>query len=60
MGKAHRDNHKARLKRGLVAFDKKAERREPKSKCNLCGNDCREIKLIAGICPKCMDRSSSI
>lgn len=28
MGKGHRDNHKARKKRGSAAFDKKAKRRK--------------------------------
>jgi hypothetical protein len=39
MGKGHRDNHRARLKRGPEAFQKKTERRaEPrKFKCNTCG-----------------------
>lgn len=53
MGKGHRDNHAARLKRGDVAFQKKAERREPESKCTLCGRTCRESKLEAGLCPIC-------
>jgi hypothetical protein len=56
MGKNHRDNHQARLKRGPVAFKKKAERRaEPKkSKCNVCGTASR--KLEGGICPPCLAR----
>jgi rubrerythrin len=58
MGKGHRDNHAARVKRGKVAFDKKAERREPEFKCNLCGRICREVKLVAGICPVCVARSA--
>jgi hypothetical protein len=28
MGKGHRDNHAARVNRGLVSFEKKTERRE--------------------------------
>ena len=54
MGKGHRDNHAARLKRGAVAFEKKAERRMPEIKCNQCGRPCREIKLVAGLCPVCI------
>jgi len=53
MGKGHRDNHAARVKRGPEAFAKKAERREPESKCNRCGTVCREKKLQAGLCPMC-------
>jgi hypothetical protein len=53
MGKGHRDNHAARLNRGKAAFAKKAERREPDSKCNLCGRACRAHKLVGGLCPVC-------
>lgn len=55
MGKGHRDNHQARLKRGPVAFKKKAARRaEPKKvKCNLCGTPSRKIEK--GLCPKCIE-----
>lgn len=53
MGKGHRDNHAARVKRGATAFAKKAERREPESKCNLCGTKCRPTKLEGGLCPVC-------
>lgn len=53
MGKGHRDNHAARMKRGSEAFEKKAERREPVTKCNLCGTECRASKLTAGLCPRC-------
>lgn len=56
MGKGHRDNHAARKKRGQVAFDKKAQRREPESKCNLCGRKCRDKILEAGLCPICTGR----
>jgi len=56
MGKGHRDNHAARVKRGPEAFAKKAERRaDPeKVKCNLCGTPTRPQKLEAGLCPKCI------
>jgi hypothetical protein len=54
MGKGHRDNHRARKKRGNVAFAKKAERRAPDlDKCSVCGNRCRQVKQIAGACPNC-------
>jgi hypothetical protein len=56
MGKGHRDNHAARVKRGPAAFDKKAERREPVSRCNLCGRECRASKLQGGLCPICFAR----
>lgn len=58
MGKGHRDNHAARMKRGPEAFAKKAERREPETKCNLCGTVCRASKLNAGLCPKCFSGPS--
>lgn len=54
MGKGHRDNHAARVKRGPVAFEKKAKRREPEIRCNLCFTPCREKKLIGGLCPRCL------
>lgn len=56
MGKSHRDNHRARVKRGPQAFAKKAERRaEPKlRKCAPCGTPSR--KLVDGICPRCRER----
>lgn len=54
MGKGHRDNHAARVKRGSEAFAKKAERREPESRCNVCMRPCREKKLVAGVCPICV------
>jgi hypothetical protein len=53
MGKGHRDNHAARVKRGSVAFKKKQERRTPEIKCNLCYRPCRESKLEGGLCPIC-------
>ena len=58
MGKAHRDNHQARLKaveRGVDAFGKKAERRkEPaREKCNACGTPSRV--LTAGLCKMCFE-----
>lgn len=61
MGKGHRDNHAARVKRGSVAFEKKKARRADGSKiaCNLCGTVTRKTKLVGGLCPRCMERSSS-
>ena len=54
MGKGHRDNHKARKKRGNVAFDKKKKRRtHDRVKCNLCGTITRPTKIVAGLCPIC-------
>ncbi len=59
MGKGHKDNHKARVKRGSVAFEKKAERRNKKRiACNLCGTVTRPGKLLAGICPVCVKSNS--
>lgn len=54
MGKGHKDNHEARVKRGSVAFEKKAKRRILPSKCNLCGGKCRPTKLQGGLCPRCI------
>jgi len=56
MGKGHRDNHRARKKRGKVAFDKKAKRRRKITRCNLCGVKVREKKLIGGLCPICFNK----
>lgn len=55
MGKGHRDNHEARVKRGKVAFDKKKARRAaPKHpKCNVCGRPTRPQNLTGGICQNC-------
>lgn len=59
MGKGHRDNHRARKKRGPVAFAKKAERRAPpkRPKCNGCGNSFNKEDLLGGFCPKCIERT---
>jgi hypothetical protein len=54
MGKGHRDNHAARKNRGPAAFAKKAKRRKPQPKCNLCGGPCRGSKLVGGLCPYCL------
>jgi len=55
MGKGHRDNHKARLKRGDAAFEKKHDRRRPdKIACNLCGTKSRPCVMVGGLCPKCL------
>lgn len=60
MGKSHRDNHEARMKRGQEAFAKKAERRaDPKRpKCLLCGLQVRPNTLIGGLCVRCSDPHS--
>jgi hypothetical protein len=52
MGKGHRDNHAARVKRGPDAFAKKAQRRAPgRPKCAVCGTAVR--RLTYGLCAKC-------
>jgi len=57
MSKSHRDNHKARLKRGPEAFDKKAKRRSSdKATCPACGRKVRAEKMIHGQCPICAGR----
>lgn len=58
MGKGHRDNHAARVKRGSVAFKKKQERRKESSKpkCGVCGNPARRKTMTAGICQNCVAR----
>lgn len=50
MGKGHKDNHKARLKRGAIAFKKKAERRKPKRRCVRCGRISRKT-----LCTPCKE-----
>ena len=56
MGKGHRDNHRARKKRGSIAFDKKKARRSARApRCNHCGTKCRKIKQVHGLCPKCCE-----
>ena len=62
MGKGHRDNHAARVKRGPEAFAKKADRRSDHGmgKCNLCGRPCRDEKLTAGICPVCLPKDLAV
>jgi hypothetical protein len=55
MGKGHRDNHAARVKRGPEAFQKKAERRAiDRIPCNKCGTKSRPEKLVGGLCPVCL------
>ena len=54
MGKGHRDNHKARKKRGSVAFAKKAARRTPEARCTICGTVTRPQRLTGGVCKRCM------
>ena len=59
MGKGHRDNHAARVKRGSKAFGLKAERRavDPnRAKCRCCGTESRTKVLKDGICPICESR----
>lgn len=59
MGKSHRDNHAARVKRGPIAFKKKAIRRaidERRIKCTVCGTLVRTAKLEDIMCPPCRSR----
>ena len=63
MGKGHRDNHKARKKRGNAAFSKKAARKKAQgevnqNKCKVCGRKCRKKKLVLGACPVCREALS--
>lgn len=60
MGKGHRDNYKARKKRGKKAFAKKNMRRKAqgeiyRNKCKICGRKCRKKKLVQGACPVCVE-----
>lgn len=58
MSKSHRDNHAARVKRGPVAFEKKAARRNPTRRpCNLCGTVSRPHALRGGLCAVCLERA---
>lgn len=60
MGKGHRDNHAARVKRGSQAFQKKAKRRKAVHRCIECGARCRPQKLQQGLfCPRCVERHQS-
>ena len=60
MSKSHRDNHRARKKKGSVAVNKKAKRRHfNKKKCNLCGRLARSSRMICGLCPICIDRETT-
>jgi hypothetical protein len=55
MGKGHRDNHKARVKIGAKAFQKKEKRRSiDKIPCNICGTKTRPQKISGGLCPLCL------
>ena len=59
MGKGHKDNHRARKKRGSVAFEKKAQRRNSKKrKCHVCGAEARPETFNSefGHCKPCEDR----
>jgi len=59
MSKTHRDNAKARKKRGSVAYKKKEKRRHPKYvKCNICGGLARPKKIINGMCKMCRGEDS--
>ena len=55
MGKGHRDNFKARKKRGKVAFDKKKKRRAKRNRrpCKICGTVTRLKALKEGACLLC-------
>ncbi len=59
MGKGHRDNHRARKKRGPEAFAKKAERRLAQSRCNICRIARPANKLEGGLCKNCLKREST-
>ena len=59
MSKSHRDNTKARKKRGQVAFDKRKKRREFVPKCKTCGTKSRAKVLVGGFCPLCLERFPS-
>jgi len=55
MSKGHRDNHAARVKRGPVAFAKKAKRRAiDKIPCLRCGQRSRPSVMDMGLCPLCV------
>lgn len=59
MGKGHRDNHRARKKRGSTAFAKKAQRRTTGTKrkrCYLCGTNTRVQNLYEGYCTACQNK----
>jgi Zn finger protein HypA/HybF involved in hydrogenase expression len=58
MSNTRRDKWNAR-KNNPDAKAKREERKEKESKCNLCGTPCRESKLSAGLCPKCLQRASA-
>ncbi len=60
MDKGHRDNHKARKKRGTVAFEKRAMRRvkNPKrTRCLICGANTRTQKTVHDVCERCYERA---
>ncbi len=58
MGKGHRDNYRARKKRGSAAFAKKAARRAPDNriKCAMCGQRVRPQTAYQGYCTPCQIR----
>lgn len=59
MGKSHRDNRKARKKRGgLVKRHKRMKqlKKEIENKCYVCGQKCRKEKLVYEMCPKCWEK----
>lgn len=59
MGKGHRDNYRARKKRGDTAFSKRAMRRAfdtHKIKCTVCGNEVRIKTLVHDMCQRCARR----
>ena len=58
MGKGHRDNHTARIKRGKSAFDKKAKRRAHVPRCPVCGNEARDLAL--GMCVGCQRQQQGL
>jgi hypothetical protein len=61
MGKGHRDNHAARVKRGPEAFAKKARRRHPdRTQCLRCGTLTRTTRLTGGLCLACLKKDLPI
>lgn len=61
MGKGHRDNARARRKRGAAAYSKKHARRSPAPKramrCTVCGRESRVAKLCCARCGALLHRT---
>ena len=59
MSKSHRDNVKARKKRGPVAYAKRTARRVHEPRCRICGTPCRiHVLNESNVCPTCMGLTS--